>query len=200
MGQQREVVILGGFTVISYTVNTFPSPPHPHTPVIPHLPTSILPTIFFLSADALTDDTNPNSANTAEDTEAGTSLLHPTRKSGSRSVPNQSEDEETSSGRDINESDPSKTQSEADKDQLGSDESSSLTNRATEPTARKSSDDSMNLSCPQKILRPFVTFIRGWKTYARQKVVFASLALAFLYMTVLGLDSVTTGRICFMHL
>ena len=40
---------------------------------------------------------------------------------------------------------------------------------------------------------PFIVLYTGWRTYARQRVVFAGLALATLYMTVLGFDSITTG-------
>ena len=40
---------------------------------------------------------------------------------------------------------------------------------------------------------PFIVLYMGWRTYARQRVVFAGLALSMLYMTVLGFDSITTG-------
>ena len=40
------------------------------------------------------------------------------------------------------------------------------------------------------VLSPLVS---GWRTYARQSVVFAGLSLAMLYMTVLGFDSITVG-------
>jgi len=40
------------------------------------------------------------------------------------------------------------------------------------------------------VLSPLVS---GWRTYARQLVVFAGLSLAMLYMTVLGFDSITVG-------
>ena len=43
------------------------------------------------------------------------------------------------------------------------------------------------------IFDPFIVLYTGWRTYARQKVVFAGIALATLYMTVLGFDSITTG-------
>ena len=38
------------------------------------------------------------------------------------------------------------------------------------------------------------TLVSGWRTYARQSVVFAGLSLAMLYMTVLGFDSITVGE------
>ena len=40
---------------------------------------------------------------------------------------------------------------------------------------------------------PFIVLYTGWRTYARQKVVFAGIALATLYMTVIGFDSITIG-------
>ena len=40
---------------------------------------------------------------------------------------------------------------------------------------------------------PFIVLYTGWRTYARQRVVFAGLAFATLFMTVLGFDSITTG-------
>ena len=46
------------------------------------------------------------------------------------------------------------------------------------------------------LFEPFIVLYTGWRTYARQRVVFAGLALATLYMTVLGFDSITIGR-CF---
>ncbi|KAI0229788.1 Solute carrier family 40 member 1 [Lamellibrachia satsuma] len=42
---------------------------------------------------------------------------------------------------------------------------------------------------------PFIVLYTGWRTYARQRVVFAGLAFATLFMTVLGFDSITTGYI-----
>ena len=48
-------------------------------------------------------------------------------------------------------------------------------------------------SCIRLLYEPFLTIIKGWKTYLRQKIVYAGLSLAFLYMTVLGFDAVTIG-------
>lgn len=39
----------------------------------------------------------------------------------------------------------------------------------------------------------FVVLFRGWKTYMSQRIVFAGLGLACLYMTVMGFDNITTG-------
>ena len=50
------------------------------------------------------------------------------------------------------------------------------------------------------IFDPFLVLYTGWRTYARQKVVFAGLALATLYMTVLGFDSITIGMSCELKL
>mgnify|MGYP003573967192 CR=1 FL=1 len=49
--------------------------------------------------------------------------------------------------------------------------------------------------CVHTMFGPLVMLVQGWKTYARQKVVYAGLALATLYMTVMGFDSVTCGYI-----
>ena len=40
----------------------------------------------------------------------------------------------------------------------------------------------------------WLTVLSGWRTYARQSVVFAGISLALLYMTVLGFDSITVGQ------
>ena len=48
--------------------------------------------------------------------------------------------------------------------------------------------------CWQLAMDPFVILATGWRTYVSQKVVLSGLALALLYMTVLGFDYVTTGK------
>lgn|SRR6218665_1728005 len=50
------------------------------------------------------------------------------------------------------------------------------------------------VTCVQRMLEPFTLLVRGWRTYARQTVVYAGVSLAFLYMTVLGFDSITIGE------
>lgn len=50
-------------------------------------------------------------------------------------------------------------------------------------------------SCVQLVFGELIILIKGWKIYMRQKVVCAGLALACLYMTVLGFDSVTVAYI-----
>ena len=47
------------------------------------------------------------------------------------------------------------------------------------------------------LFEPFIVVYTGWRTYARQRVLFAGIALACLYMTVLGFDSITTGAYVF---
>ncbi|XP_034285140.1 solute carrier family 40 member 1 [Pantherophis guttatus] len=50
-----------------------------------------------------------------------------------------------------------------------------------------------NTSCLSRMAEPFSTFRDGWVSYYNQSVFLAGLALAFLYMTVLGFDCITTG-------
>ncbi|XP_015672555.1 solute carrier family 40 member 1 [Protobothrops mucrosquamatus] len=50
-----------------------------------------------------------------------------------------------------------------------------------------------NTSCLSRMTEPFSTFRDGWVSYYNQSVFLAGLALAFLYMTVLGFDCITTG-------
>ncbi|XP_055967871.1 solute carrier family 40 member 1 isoform X1 [Sorex fumeus] len=48
-------------------------------------------------------------------------------------------------------------------------------------------------SCGSQMAEPFRTFRDGWVSYYNQPVFLAGMALAFLYMTVLGFDCITTG-------
>ncbi|XP_053453091.1 solute carrier family 40 member 1 [Nycticebus coucang] len=48
-------------------------------------------------------------------------------------------------------------------------------------------------SCASQMAEPFRTFRDGWVSYYNQPVFLAGLGLAFLYMTVLGFDCITTG-------
>ncbi|KAJ7345545.1 hypothetical protein JRQ81_001495 [Phrynocephalus forsythii] len=50
-----------------------------------------------------------------------------------------------------------------------------------------------NVSCLSRMAEPFVTFRDGWVAYYNQSVFLAGMGLAFLYMTVLGFDCITTG-------
>ncbi|XP_028291718.1 solute carrier family 40 member 1 [Gouania willdenowi] len=47
--------------------------------------------------------------------------------------------------------------------------------------------------CFDQVKEPFRTFKAGWMAYYNQKIFFAGMSLAFLYMTVLGFDCITTG-------
>ncbi|XP_073503939.1 ferroportin [Phyllobates terribilis] len=47
--------------------------------------------------------------------------------------------------------------------------------------------------CSEKMTEPFRTFRDGWVAYYNQSVFLAGMGLAFLYMTVLGFDCITTG-------
>uniref|UniRef100_A0A8C3T3B4 Solute carrier family 40 member n=1 Tax=Chelydra serpentina TaxID=8475 RepID=A0A8C3T3B4_CHESE len=49
------------------------------------------------------------------------------------------------------------------------------------------------ISCSTQIAEPFITFRDGWVAYYNQPVFLAGMGLAFLYMTVLGFDCITTG-------
>ncbi|XP_062972341.1 solute carrier family 40 member 1 [Elgaria multicarinata webbii] len=50
-----------------------------------------------------------------------------------------------------------------------------------------------DVSCVSRMAEPFSTFRDGWVSYYNQPVFLAGMALAFLYMTVLGFDCITTG-------
>lgn len=47
--------------------------------------------------------------------------------------------------------------------------------------------------CCYQMTEPLRTFRDGWVAYYNQSIFFASMGLAFLYMTVLGFDCITTG-------
>ncbi|NXA41780.1 S40A1 protein, partial [Eudromia elegans] len=49
------------------------------------------------------------------------------------------------------------------------------------------------VGCAGRIAEPFITFRDGWVAYYNQPVFLAGMGLAFLYMTVLGFDCITTG-------
>lgn len=48
-------------------------------------------------------------------------------------------------------------------------------------------------TCASQMAEPFRTFRDGWVSYYNQPVFLAGMGLAFLYMTVLGFDCITTG-------
>lgn len=47
--------------------------------------------------------------------------------------------------------------------------------------------------CCYQMAEPIRTFKEGWVAYYNQSIFFAGMSLAFLYMTVLGFDCITTG-------
>ncbi|XP_077393139.1 solute carrier family 40 member 1 [Festucalex cinctus] len=47
--------------------------------------------------------------------------------------------------------------------------------------------------CCDQVLETLRTFKAGWEAYYNQSIFFAGMSLAFLYMTVLGFDCITTG-------
>lgn len=47
--------------------------------------------------------------------------------------------------------------------------------------------------CCYQVAEPLRTFKSGWVAYYNQNIFFAGMSLAFLYMTVLGFDCITTG-------
>ncbi|KAK2532625.1 Slc40a1 [Columba livia] len=49
------------------------------------------------------------------------------------------------------------------------------------------------VGCAARMAEPFITFRDGWVAYYNQPVFLAGMGLAFLYMTVLGFDCITTG-------
>ncbi|XP_078260222.1 solute carrier family 40 member 1 [Rhinoraja longicauda] len=57
----------------------------------------------------------------------------------------------------------------------------------------KAIEEEKKQQCGDKFLEPFYTLRDGWVAYYNQPVFWAGMALAFLYMTVLGFDCITTG-------
>lgn len=55
--------------------------------------------------------------------------------------------------------------------------------------------------CCYQVTEPLRTLKAGWKAYYNQSIFFAGMSLAFLYMTVLGFDCITTGYgVCIIYL
>ncbi|XP_048834342.1 solute carrier family 40 member 1 [Brienomyrus brachyistius] len=54
-------------------------------------------------------------------------------------------------------------------------------------------DPTKKAGCFYQMSEPFRTFRDGWVAYYNQSIFFAGMSLAFLYMTVLGFDCITTG-------
>ncbi|KAJ8253090.1 hypothetical protein GJAV_G00208990 [Gymnothorax javanicus] len=68
-------------------------------------------------------------------------------------------------------------------------ESSQLMNEAEQASAAVRE----KARCCYRMTEPFRTFRDGWVAYYNQSIFFAGMGLAFLYMTVLGFDCITTG-------
>ncbi|XP_061579825.1 solute carrier family 40 member 1 [Cololabis saira] len=62
-----------------------------------------------------------------------------------------------------------------------------------ETSGATSPDSSKQQGCCFPVAEPFRTFKAGWVAYYNQNIFFAGMSLAFLYMTVLGFDCITTG-------
>lgn len=60
-------------------------------------------------------------------------------------------------------------------------------------TAGVRSDSPKQHSCCYQVSEPLRTLKAGWVAYYNQNIFFAGMSLAFLYMTVLGFDCITTG-------
>ncbi|XP_029936968.1 solute carrier family 40 member 1 [Myripristis murdjan] len=54
-------------------------------------------------------------------------------------------------------------------------------------------DSPQQSGCCYQVTEPLRTFKAGWVAYYNQSIFFAGMSLAFLYMTVLGFDCITTG-------
>uniref|UniRef100_A0A3P8RWT3 Solute carrier family 40 member n=1 Tax=Amphiprion percula TaxID=161767 RepID=A0A3P8RWT3_AMPPE len=54
-------------------------------------------------------------------------------------------------------------------------------------------DSPKQTGCCYQVSEPLRTFKSGWVAYYNQNIFFAGMSLAFLYMTVLGFDCITTG-------
>ncbi|KAM4608882.1 solute carrier family 40 member 1 [Polymixia lowei] len=82
------------------------------------------------------------------------------------------------------------TQKELENGQSPEESSQPLMNE-TAVVAR--SDSPKQKGCCYQVTEPLRTFKAGWVAYYNQSVFFAGMSLAFLYMTVLGFDCITTG-------
>ncbi|KAG7463819.1 hypothetical protein MATL_G00180740 [Megalops atlanticus] len=60
-------------------------------------------------------------------------------------------------------------------------------------SALAKTDAQSQTGCCYQMSEPFRTFRDGWVAYYNQSIFFAGVSLAFLYMTVLGFDCITTG-------
>lgn len=63
----------------------------------------------------------------------------------------------------------------------------------TEASVAAAADRPAQPGCCEQLGRPLRTFRAGWVAYYNQDIFLAGMSLAFLYMTVLGFDCITTG-------
>lgn len=62
-----------------------------------------------------------------------------------------------------------------------------------ETSVLNNTDSPQNRGCCYQVTEPLRTLRSGWVAYYNQNIFFAGMSLAFLYMTVLGFDCITTG-------
>ncbi|KAM3861754.1 solute carrier family 40 member 1 [Diretmus argenteus] len=82
------------------------------------------------------------------------------------------------------------TQKELENGQSPEESSQPLMN---ETTVVAKPDSPKQSGCCYQVTEPWRTFKAGWVAYYNQSIFFAGMSLAFLYMTVLGFDCITTG-------
>lgn len=63
----------------------------------------------------------------------------------------------------------------------------------TEASVAVAADSAKQRGCCHQATEPLRTLRAGWVAYYNQNIFFAGMSLAFLYMTVLGFDCITTG-------
>lgn len=77
--------------------------------------------------------------------------------------------------------------------EIGSSEAPVEGSQLMNETSEKKKDTEKEPSCCYQISEPIRTFKDGWVAYYNQSIFLAGMALACLYMTVLGFDCITTG-------
>ncbi|XP_052004926.1 solute carrier family 40 member 1-like [Xyrauchen texanus] len=77
--------------------------------------------------------------------------------------------------------------------ETGNSESPAEGSQLMNETAEVKTVSEKKTSCCYQMTEPIRTFKEGWVAYYNQSIFFAGMSLAFLYMTVLGFDCITTG-------
>ncbi|XP_054643084.1 solute carrier family 40 member 1 isoform X2 [Dunckerocampus dactyliophorus] len=85
-----------------------------------------------------------------------------------------------------------------DSSKLAESENSQSPEESSQPLMNETSvvvklDSPKQRDCCDQVAEPVRTFKAGWVAYYNQNIFFAGMSLAFLYMTVLGFDCITTG-------